>query len=214
MTHHAGEPLLAGALADFALADVMQLLELGARSGVLVIDGGPVGSGRVVVRRGRVVSVAAADGRNALDVPAAVAALLELPSGRWSFHAGEPAGVPEAAGVPDGHAGTSIGALLVEAARRRDERALAPAGAPGPGDDDDEVPRLALALALEGGDGADGVACLTAVHLRVLAAVDGARDLRAIAASLRCEVARVREAVAALRACGLIEPADASACLA
>lgn len=185
------QPLLAGALDGFALADVLQLLELGARSGVLAVDGGPLGGGRVLVREGRVVNVTTSD-RSAAGVADAVATLLEVPRGRWAFHASE---IPEADARTPSDVGMSISAILVEAARGRDERAR-----PGPTRAvcAADVPRLSDcddATAAPAGGG------LTSTHLRVLAAVDGVRDVREIAAALRCDVGRVLGIVDAL--CGL-----------
>lgn len=199
MTDPGTQPLLSGALAGFALADVLQLLELGARSGVLAVDGGPSGSGRIVVRCGRVVSATAAAAAMA-GVPSAVASLLELASGRWTFHGADDVAPLQPGGVRD-DAGVSIGAILVEAAWRRDERSRAGAGA-GIGS---VVPRAVLS-GQDAGEGG-GAECLTALHLRVLAAVDGVHDVAAIAASLRSDVARVRDALAALRGLGLVEDA-------
>lgn len=192
------EPLLAGALDSFALADVLQLLELGARSGVLAVDGGPLGAGRVVVRAGRVVDVTTRDG-GATAIADAVATLLELPRGRWAFHVTEPA--EAGAAVRASETGVSISGLLVEAARGRDEGARLEAVRPLR---DSDVLRLSVG---EDAGTAPAGGGLQAAHLRVLAAVDGARDVRAIAAALRCEVDRVRDALDTLRALGLVDVA-------
>lgn len=192
------EPLLAGALDDFALADVLQLLELGARSGVLAVDGGPLGAGRVVVRAGRVVDVTTRD-RGTPAIAAAVATLLELPRGRWAFHTAAPGDA--GATVLARQAGVSISAILVEAARGRDEGARPEPVRPLR---DSDVPRLNVGE--EAGTAPAGCA-LQAAHLRVLSAVDGARDVRAIAAALRCDVDRVRDAIDALRTFGLVDVA-------
>ena len=190
-------PLLAGALDGFALADVLQLLELGARSGVLAVDGGPLGAGCVVVRAGRILRVTTRD-RNDAGVAETVASLLELPRGRWAFHADAVADADAA--VRGGEPGTSISAILVEAARGRDERARPEPARPLT---DADVPRPCL----DEDAGASPLGRLTAAHLRVLAAVDGVRDVRAIAVAARCDVERVRDAVDALHAVGLVEVA-------
>lgn len=197
-------PVLEGVLTDFALADALQLLELGSRSGVLVVDGGPLGAGRVLLGRGRVTAVVTRDGGRAADVATAVADLLELPRGRWTFYA-----VEAAAAAPDegssGSGTASIGAILVEAARRRDERARVAAA---------DAVNDADVVAVRLGDGSgDAVGQLTAAHLRVFGVVDGDRDVRGMAAALRWDVARVRTHVEALRAHGLVEVARVRVCV-
>ncbi len=195
-------PFLAGALSGFALADVLQLLELGGRSGVLVVDGGPRGGGCIRLRRGRVlgVSTGTSEAATAGEHAAAVATLLELPAGHWAFHTTTDASGSGGARTAAEDEGTRVSAILVEAARRRDERTRADRATP----PDADVPALA-ASNVERRDRAAGRR-LTAADLQVLAAVDGVRDARAIAAVARCDVARVRDTLAVLRAVGVVRP--------
>lgn len=197
-------PLLAGALSGFALADVLQLLELGRRSGRLLVDGGPLGGGWVQLDDGFVVATATTSDRtDAGDHVGVVAALLELEAGRWAFHADEGGDMDVATTCVNQRAGVRVSALLVDAARRRDERVQ-----PGARCDHDDVPQLVL----DGADDAispadaDPAVRLTTFELAVLTAVDGVRDVRAVAALLRREVSGVADAVTRLRQLGVVSP--------
>ena len=91
-------------------------------------------------------------------------------------------------------------AILVEAARRRDEAACrAEYSARVPVD----IPILADDDAV---DGAPTLERLTAIDLHVLAAVDGIRDLVALAAITRRDVPHVSATIDRLRACGVLRP--------
>ena len=195
--------MLAGALTDLALADVLQLLELGARSGVLVVDGGPLGAGRVLVQRGLVTAVVTGDGHRVADTPTAVADLLDIPGGRWAFYAGDP-GAPGREPSPAWDSAVAIGTLLLDAARRRDERGRRDARVAAADAD-------VFAVRLPDG-GRDSAGRLTAAHLRVLGALDGRRDVRGVAAAVRSDVSRVRGAIAGLRALGLVEVVRPASC--
>lgn len=209
MIGHVPAPLLAGALSGFDLADVLQLLELGARTGVLVVNGGPLGGGSVRLRDGRVVAVSIGRGEMpaAGDYAAAVATLLDLSAGQWAFHLTDDAAATDASNGPSEPGGVRIAAILVDAARRRDERMRVAADATHP---DADVPQLAWAE--EQGDEPDTCGRLTAADLHVLAAVDGVRDVRAIAAAVRRDVARVRDAIGTLRAFGVVRARETRAC--
>lgn len=198
---HSTVPLLAGVLSDFGLADALQLLELGSRSGTLVVDGGPLGCGTLELAAGRIVGAASPGHARfaGADVVAVVAALLDLNAGRWTFLGrGGDVGVRPR----EGDVCLSVSAVLLDAARRRDETA---SGAmPGAGGGQDVPTPAALDADVAPEDAAVG--SLTAAHLRVLAAVDGVRDLAAIAAATRADLARVRASVTLLRALGLVSP--------
>ena len=185
---------LAGVLSGFALADVLQLLELGARSGTLVVDGGPLGHGAIQLSAGRVVAVSEGASRaTTADAQiASIGRMLDWCAGRWTFQAGEELGLPNAA------AGLAITTILVDGARRRDEIARRALHEPRPRAD---VPVLA-----DGGASEDGGACerLTAADLNVLAAVDGSRDVQALAAITRRDAALVAASIARLRALGVL----------
>ena len=204
MSERVPAPLLAGALSGFAVAEVLQLLELGARTGVLVVDGGPAGAGRVWLRDGRILaaSVEGSDSPVVGGATAHVAALLDVSVGRWAFHSADhaPAAVDAVARPDDG---VRISAVLVEAARLRDERARAtPVGAGGADVPSADVPRLA-----GGGEPPEPGATpgrLTSADLRVLAAVDGVRSASEIAAAVGRDPASVRDALERLRAVGVL----------
>ena len=176
---------LTGALDTVALADVLQLLELGRKTGVLAVDGGEGRRGLVRLADGAIAGaryeVRAGAGRVAAtaDVTQSVGALLALPAGRFAF---TPAVQPAAPGTR-----LRVEAVLMAALHAADERARPAATPPGPdgsGDSaDDRV--LVLAAATTGGSGLS----LRSRHWAVLAAVDGRRDVAQIAAA--CGVARV-----------------------
>ncbi|GJG87692.1 hypothetical protein tb265_28730 [Gemmatimonadetes bacterium T265] len=209
MSDAAPAPLLAGALRGFALGDVLQLLELGARTGTLVVDGGPLGGGAVRLRDGRVVAVQRRpdpDGPRG-DHVSAIADLLDVVAGRWAFYA---AGDAPAAFVPElavGGEDASVTRILVEVARRRDERARRAARAPTSVPD---VPHLAHD-AWRGAE-RDSAGQLTAADLHVLSMVDGVRDVHAIAAATRRDVAHVCGVLHSLRALGLVGRLSAHVC--
>ncbi len=189
-------PLLAGELSGFALADVLQLLELGARTGVLVVDGGPLGGGRVRLRDGRVVSAAYGAHTSAApeDLAEAFAGLLAVGAGRWAFHAAGAGDAGNSHAAVGRFEGVRVSAILVDAARRRDERVRAAVG------EQCDVPRLATDVPNDDSEGAS----LTAFDLAVLAAVDGTRDTGAIARAVRRDEPRVRDSIETLRRLGIV----------
>ena len=190
---------LAGVLSGFALADVLQLLELGARTGDLAVDGGSLGRGTIRLRAGCVVSVtdngravAGADAQRA-----SLARMLDWSAGRWAFHTDD-----DRHGAERCEHEITITAILVDAARHRDEHARR---APRPLPTGSDVPELADD---DHGDGDPVCERLTAGDLQVLAAVDGSRDVRALAAATRRDVAHVAATLDRLRAFGVVRPSS------
>lgn len=185
---------LSGALGTVPLTDVLQLLDLGRKTGVLAVDGGDGRRGLVALADGAITGACYEDarpdgpsprptaGRAADDVVAAVGALLGLSAGRFAF---TPSDRPAGAGPRH-----RVESVLMAALHAADERARPPADEPPPG----PVPALSAA-------GAAPLA-LRARHWAVLAAVDGTRDVAAIAAaSGRADAADV---LAELAAAGLV----------
>lgn len=170
---------LAGALDTLGLAEVLQLLEVGRNSGVLAVDGAGGVRGMLRLTDGRLTAarVRRADGAAVDDVVDAVAALLDVRAGRFSFsgaQAGAGDGTERAA--DDAAASWRIEAVLMETARRADERARDAAPAAG------VHPRHAHVPALTPGyPGRPTILTLAAAEWALLAAVDGRRDVRAVA---------------------------------
>jgi CheY-like chemotaxis protein len=104
---------LVGRLDEFGAASILMLLELERRSGVLILSGAP-GTGRVQVRRGRVLRAMIED-RPDCRAAAAVFEMLTWSEGRFEFHPGEVEGEDEVR--------SSTSFLLLEAARKQDEAA-------------------------------------------------------------------------------------------
>ncbi len=125
-----------------------------------------------------------------------VAGMLEWTAGRWAFHASDDAEALSSAA--NGDDGLAITAILVEAARRRDETAC---GAECPSPVQVDVPVLADDEAVSDSPSLER---LTAIDLQVLAAVDGSRDLVALSAVTRRDVTHVIATIARLRACGVL----------
>lgn len=200
---------LTGALGTVALADVLQLLDLGRKTGVLAVDAGDGRRGLVRLRDGCVTGARYRDARRHAepavdDACEAVAALLALSAGRFVFTTEAPTGPPAA--------GLRVEALLMDALRRLDERAGAAAPAatdPDPGDgppsDAAVPPRVPVLAAATDGRPAP---VLRAVHWAVLAAVDGVRDTPAIAAACGREMSAVAQALEELAEAGLVAFAE------
>lgn len=194
-------PVLEGSLHEFALADVLQLLELGRRTGVLRIDDEARGlAGDVALADGAVTGArlgARAAAREA-DVQAIVCALLEARVGRFAF-------VP--AREPDGDAPARpsvrrvrVEAILVEAARRADEWARLA----------DLVPHAAAVPTLVDLGASDPLS-LGARQWALLAEVDGARDVVGLAAALGRDPLELAGALGELARLGLVTCGAASA---
>jgi hypothetical protein len=186
-------PLLEGSLRELALADVLQLLELGRRTGVLRVDDEARGlSGDVALADGAVTGArlgARAATRDA-DLQAIVCALLEARVGRFAF---APALEPSDAAARTPVRRMRVEAILVEAARRADEWARL-AGS---------VPHPAAVPALADPGGAESLT-LDARQWALLAEVDGARDVVALAAALGRDPLEVAGALGELTRLGLV----------
>ncbi len=186
-----GAAPLAGALDTLALADVLQLLDLGRKSGVLAVDAGDgVRRGLLRLRGGEVCAARFRDpdAGELRDPYDAVAAMLALTAGRFTFTP-DPPGAPASAGPT----AVRVEALLMEALRRVDERA-----APAPAD---RVPVLAAG---PDGGAADPPLRLRAADWALLAAVDGRRTVAAVAAAAGQSPDRAAAALDALARAGLV----------
>jgi CheY-like chemotaxis protein len=109
------EPVLRGTLTWFGLSSLLMVMELERMSGLVTLSG-PVGSGRLAVREGRVVR-ARVDGDGGAHGPHAIFQMLQWSKGNFEFLAGEVTG--------DDQIERSTSFLLMEGARLADERALA-----------------------------------------------------------------------------------------
>jgi hypothetical protein len=187
-------PVLEGSLRELALADVLQLLELGRRTGVLRVDDEARGlAGDVALADGAVTGArlgARAATREA-DVQAIVCALLEARVGRFAF-------VPALESLEDAPARASVRrvrveAILVEAARRADEWARLT----------DLMPHPAAVPTLTDGGAIDPLT-LDARQWALLAEVDGARDVVGLAAGLGRDPLELAGALAELARLGLV----------
>ena len=187
-------PVLEGSLHELALADVLQLLELGRRTGVLRVDDEARGlAGDVALADGAVTGArlgVRAAAREA-DVQAIVCALLEARVGRFAF-------VPAHECTDDAPDRSSVRrvrveAILVEAARRADEWARLAELVPHPA----AVPMLT-------DDGAAGPVTLDARQWALLAEVDGARDVVGLAAALGRDPLELAAALGELARLGLV----------
>lgn len=103
-----GGEALRGDLAQIPAFALLQMLEMGAKTGTLTVEA-PDGTRRMAFREGRPVD-AEAKGRRGFD---AAIALVQTESGRFEFAPGPP---PEAEPLE-----TSVTGLLLEASRRLDE---------------------------------------------------------------------------------------------
>jgi hypothetical protein len=215
MTPIASRPAsLQGSLGELALPDVLQLLDLGRKTGVLVVRRtDPATDGAIVLVEGRVMGAAVREPgsaephaalvaralRHAAPVTeAAVYEVLGWREGRFSFaplDAVVDAALPAAG--PGG--GVSVDALLMEAARRDDEWARLAS----------RVPHLGLVPTLADVGDAGLPLDLAPEAWALLAAVDGERDLRAVAAALATDplaVARTADVLAAAGVLSLVDP--------
>lgn len=203
-------PLLSGSLRELALADVLQLLELGRKSGVLHVHAADGRVGALVLGDGALAGVrplgapspddARDDARDDAHDDAlrdAACALLDVRAGTFTF-------VP----LADGDAPTPrlrVEALLVDAARRVDEWARLAPHISGP----DAVPTLAehdaapVASSPLGDDPRDDFRP-DARHWALLAEVDGVRAIAALAAALGRDALAVAADCHALARAGLV----------
>jgi DNA-binding response OmpR family regulator len=109
------EPALRGALTCFGLSSLLMVIELERMSGLLTLHG-PIGTGRVAIREGRVLR-ARIDGDKGAHGAHAIFQMLQWAKGRFEFEAGEIGGEDQIE--------RSTSFLLMEGARFADERALA-----------------------------------------------------------------------------------------
>lgn len=194
---------LAGSLREMPLADVLQLLDLGRRSGVLrVEDAGAARAATLVLIDGRLADASlhalghaprwappneptATHRRRVLD---AACDVLAWRSGRFTVAplAAEPTPAARRTVV-------AIDAVLLDAAHRADEWARLADRVAGP----DAVPSLHL---LPG----DDALALTADEWRVVAIADGAVDVRGLAVRLDRDVLAVARDVHRLAGIGVL----------
>jgi DNA-binding response OmpR family regulator len=106
------EPALRGSLASFGLSSLLMVIELERMSGLVSLHG-PIGSGRLAVREGRVLR-ARIDGDKGAHGPHAIFQMLQWAKGTFAFEAGEVDGADQIE--------RSTSFLLMEGARLVDER--------------------------------------------------------------------------------------------
>ncbi len=195
----AESPLLEGSLRELALADVLQLLELGRRSGTLRVRDEARGlAGEVVLADGAIggARLGAREAAHDADVQAMVCALLDVRLGRFAFVPAPEEGAPAhgaAAHGPPARRRLRVEGVLVEAARRADEWARLA----------DLVPHAeAVPVLVAGDDGAP--LALDARAWALLAEVDGARDVVALAAALGRDPLALAGELAELARLGLV----------
>jgi len=200
--------VIEGSLREVALADVLQLLDLGRKTGLLRVDDARERRvARLVVVGGRVCGacVDAADAGDAVAIDDATLARRALATdartlfdvvgealawrnGRFAV---DPLPDAIAAQAPPGH---GVDALLMDAARRADEWAALADRVAGP----HVVPALAAS------DDAGALLTLSPDEWEALAYADGVADLRAIARRAGRDVLAVATAVHRLLALGLL----------
>ena len=107
------EPALRGALACFGLSSLLMVIELERMSGMVALHG-PIGTGRLAIRQGRVIR-ARIDGGQGSRGAYAIYEMLQWAKGTFEFEAGEVSGEDQIE--------RSTSFLLMEGARLADERA-------------------------------------------------------------------------------------------
>lgn len=199
--------VLEGSLRELALADVLQLLELGRRTGTLrVVDEARGLLGEVGLADGAIAAArlgphgAVRDAVRDADVQAVVCALLDVRVGRFAFVPAADAEPGDAAAVPGlPSRRLRIEGVLVEAARRADEWArLSPV-----------VPHAGAVPVLAADEGGAPVA-LDARRWALLAEIDGARDVVGLAAALGRDPLELASELAELARLGLVACRDAA----
>ena len=108
------EPALRGSLVNFGLSSLLMVIELERMSGMVTLNG-PIGTGRVAIRQGRVIR-ARIDGGQGNRGAHAIYEMLQWAKGTFEFEAGEMVG--------DDQIERSTSFLLMEGARLADERAV------------------------------------------------------------------------------------------
>jgi CheY-like chemotaxis protein len=107
------EPALRGTLTCFGLSSLLMVIELDRMSGMVTVHG-PIGTGRLAIREGRVIR-ARIDGEKGAHGPHAIYEMLQWAKGSFAFEAGEVGGEDQIE--------RSTSFLLMEGARIVDERA-------------------------------------------------------------------------------------------
>jgi DNA-binding response OmpR family regulator len=108
------EPALRGSLTCFGLSSLLMVIELERMSGLMALHG-PIGTGRLAIREGRVLR-ARIDGDDGALGAHAIFQMLQWAKGSFEFEAGEIGGEDQIE--------RSTSFLLMEGARFADERAL------------------------------------------------------------------------------------------
>jgi CheY-like chemotaxis protein len=108
------EPALRGALVNFGLSSLLMVIELERMSGLVTLHG-PIGTGRLALRQGRVIR-ARIDGGQGSRGAHAIYEMLQWAKGTFEFEAGEVGG--------DDQIERSTSFLLMEGARLADEQAV------------------------------------------------------------------------------------------
>jgi len=108
------EPALRGSLVNFGLSSLLMVIELERMSGMVALHG-PIGTGRLAIRLGRVLR-ARIDGGQGNRGAHAIYEMLQWAKGTFEFEAGEVDG--------DDQIERSTSFLLMEGARLADERAI------------------------------------------------------------------------------------------
>jgi DNA-binding response OmpR family regulator len=108
------EPALRGSLASFGLSSLLMVIELDRMSGLVTLHG-PIGTGRLAIREGRVLR-ARVDGDKGAYGPHAIFQMLQWAKGTFAFEAGEVGGEDQIE--------RSTSFLLMEGARMLDERTV------------------------------------------------------------------------------------------
>jgi CheY-like chemotaxis protein len=108
------EPALRGALACFGLSSLLMVIELERMSGRLTLHG-PIGTGRLAIREGRVLR-ARIEGDDGAHGAHAIFQMLQWAKGTFAFEAGEIGGADQIE--------RSTSFLLMEGARFADEQAF------------------------------------------------------------------------------------------
>ena len=106
------EPALRGSLVNFGLSSLLMVIELERMSGMVTLHG-PIGTGRIAIRQGRVIRARIDGGQGGAH---AIYEMLQWAKGAFEFEAGDVSG--------DDQIERSTSFLLMEGARLADERAI------------------------------------------------------------------------------------------
>ncbi|HEX7508061.1 MAG TPA: response regulator [Polyangia bacterium] len=108
------EPALRGSLVNFGLSSLLMVIELERMSGMVTLHG-PIGTGRLAIRQGRVIRARIEGGQGNRGAHA-IYEMLQWAKGTFEFEAGEMGG--------DDQIERSTSFLLMEGARLADEQAI------------------------------------------------------------------------------------------